>query len=88
MSDKVGTDPNKPLQVCLDFQSVHVAAFRLRSKTHGGEWKVIATGTYDGQPCHDVAELLPWDSVIDYRFLYTDEEDADIQQRLADLGYL
>jgi len=82
---KVGTDPSKPLQICLDFLSVHVVAFRLRyRKPEDDEPTLIAVGTHrDDERCHDVEEELSWGSVIDYRFLYADEADAEFEVEVS-----
>ena len=74
---KVGTDASQPLRICLDFVSVHVVAYRIRTrKPDDDEPTVIAVGTHkDDEKCHDIPEL-PWGSVVEYRFLYADEADA------------
>ncbi|HEX2079417.1 MAG TPA: hypothetical protein VHG08_16950 [Longimicrobium sp.] len=63
----VNIDSRVPLEVLIDFQSVHRAAFRLFARTAGGEWEFVKDGTGDQRT---ILPPLPSGSALLYEFIY------------------
>ncbi len=67
----VDVDPDRPLDVYIDFQSVHAIAYRLRSKRAGSDtWEEFARGTHRDEDKKNSVGPLSEGSMLDYRFLY------------------
>jgi hypothetical protein len=72
----VTIDPGRPLAVTLDFQSVHMTAFRLRARRPDGSWETFALGTQEDEMRPHSVGPLPGGSTLDYRFLYTSDKKS------------
>lgn len=72
----VNIDPNHPLHVTIDFQSVHAAAYRLRARLPGRDWETFAMGTQNDDMATKSVGPLPPGSELQYRFLYLSTVEA------------
>jgi len=82
VADRIHNDPAEPLEMELDFRSVHVVGYRLRYRPPEGPWVDIDSGSSaDDEPTYDLPPL-PWGSEIQYRFLYSDEDGDDFEAAL------
>jgi hypothetical protein len=80
---RVRTDPSRTLRLLLDFQSVHIAVFRMRYRMPDDDWVVFAHGTErDDEREYDLP-ALPWGTLVEHRFLYSSRFDDAFRVALA-----
>lgn len=80
---RVCTDSSRTLRLLLDFQSVHIAVFRLRYRMPDEDWVVFAHGTErDDERAYELP-ALPWGTLVEHRFLYSSRFDDEFRAALG-----
>jgi len=80
---RVRTDSSRTLRLFVDFQSVHIAVFRLRYRTPDEDWVVFAHGTERDDEREYELPALPWGTLVEHRFLYSSRFDDDFRAALG-----